>query len=377
MRQRLLLLFIILSIPFYNVKPEETFYSEAKKIAQSEKKTLQTVLLLPFSAGNRMTEYLEGFLLALEDIKKKGISVNLQIFDIGENTEKLTDIFAELYWTDLDIVVGGLSDAQINLISEFCKKRNTIYVIPFTSKTDELANNPLAYQINTPQSTLFKKVSTSFSKQYANENILFFTPNNQGNKMDFVKVLQNELQAKGIAFRVIDKANPTGSDLSAYLRSDKNNVFVFSDDSSDALKKLTTPLKNIQQANVTQSITLFGHPTWQIYFNDSSDDFFRFNASFYSVFYVDPLANDVKIFRNRYNQWYSKELLNTYPKYGILGYDTGMYFLLSLAKQKWAFKGLQTDFYFENLDKQGGYVNTNVYFVEFNSDYTIKATQKK
>ena len=377
MRQKLLFLFVILLIPFYNVKPEETFYSEVKKIAQSENKPLQTVLLLPFSTGNRMTEYLEGFLLALEDIKKKGISVNLQIFDIGEDTGILTDIFAELYWTDLDIVVGGLSEAQIRLISDFCKKRNATYVIPFTSKTDEVTNNPSAYQINTPQSVQYKKVTNYFCKQYANDNILIYAPNNQGNKMDFVKILQNELRTKAIAFQMIDKANPTESDLSMYLRNDKNNVFVFADDSSDVLKKLTGPLKNIQQVDDNQSIVLFGHPTWQLYSNNFLDDFFRFNASFYSVFYIDPLAANVKNVRNRYYQWYSKEMLNTYPKYGLLGYDTGMYFLLSLAKQKWAFKGLQTDFLFENLDKQGGYINTNVYFVEYNSDYTITATQKK
>ncbi|GHU68236.1 hypothetical protein FACS189413_04640 [Bacteroidia bacterium] len=377
MQQKILLFFILITTFLFNVKSEEAFYSEANLFSQTPEKPLQTILLLPFSSGNRMIEYYEGFLLALEEIKKKGISVNLQVFDIGQDTKKLPDIFAELYWTDLDVVIGGLSEQQIKLISEFCKKKNTPYVIPFTSKTDETSNNRSVYQINTPQTHLYKKVVKAFSQRYKNDNILFHAPAGKGNKTDFVQALQTELKSRNMAYQVIDTEELLENDLALYLKNDKNNVLVPSDDSSDALLKLTLPLKIIKQNTPDINVSLFGHPSWQIYSTEFTDDFFRFNALFYSVFYTDPLSPKVKTFRNNYHKWFSKELINTFPKYGLLGYDTGMYFLLTLANKKTAFSGLQTDFYFERVNAQSGYINTNLYLIEYHTDYSVTSEQKK
>ncbi|MDR0543382.1 MAG: ABC transporter substrate-binding protein [Dysgonamonadaceae bacterium] len=377
MRHKISLFFIFIFIPFYNVKSEEAFYPEGNFFSQTPNKPLQTILLLPFSSGARMVEYYEGFLLALEDIKKKGISVNLQVFDIGQDTKKLPDIFAELYWTDLDVVIGGLSEQQIKLISEFCKKKNTPYVIPFTSKSDETSNNRSVYQINTPQTHLYKKVAQAFSQRYKNDNILFHAPVGKGNKTDFVQVLQSELKSKSIAYQVIDTTELSENALAHYLKKDKNNVLLPSGDSSDALLKLTIPLKSIKQNTPEIGVSLFGHPSWQIYSSEFTDDFFRFNALFYSVFYADPLSPKVKTFRNNYHKWFSKELMNTFPKYGLLGYDTGMYFLLTLANQKTAFSGLQTDFYFERVNAQSGFINTNLYLIEYHTDYSVTSEQKK
>ncbi len=37
---------------------------------------------------------------------------------------------------------------------------------------------------------------------------------------------------------------------------------------------------------------------------------------------------EVADFYSKYKTWYSKNLINTFPKYGILGFDTGMFFLM-------------------------------------------------
>jgi LysM repeat protein len=346
-------------------------------------KTVQVALLLPFKKENRMIEYYEGFLLALEDIKTKGISVNLQVYDIS------TDIEAVLRNTALktaNVLIGGLSDTQIRLITQFSYANDIPYVIPFTSKSDEPLTYSNVYQINTPQSYLNSKAAAAFCNKYKNYNIVFYVPDASGNKMDFIQTVQKDLTAKNIPYQVIEQANLYYSDILPFLNNDKKNVVIPADDGSKILSKLITPLKQVMELKPQLSVSLFGYPAWQVSGSEYLNDFFRMNATFYSIFYTNPASSKFKLFQNNYIRWYSKEMINTYPKYGLLGYDTGMFFIQLLHKygtsydlniNKLNYSGIQTDFYFERVNNWGGFINTNLYFVEFKPNSTIIANPVK
>jgi LysM repeat protein len=349
-------------------------------------KTVQVALLLPFTSGSRMVEYYEGFLLALSDIKKKGISVDLQVYDTGSGADLLPEVLKNPALKKANVIIGGLSDAQIKLIAEFSDRNKIPYVIPFTSKSDELLSYYTVYQINTPQSYLYSKASAAFCKKYKGSNIIFYTPRSQGNRMDFIQTVQKDLTAKNISYQVIDSESLSYGDLLPYIDSDKNNVFVPSDDGTGMLSKLLASIRTLTEMKPQLSVSLFGYPSWQLHSLKYMNDFFRLNATFYSIFYANPTSAKVKSFRNSYVHWYSKELINSYPKYGMLGYDTGMFFIQLLNKygtsydaniNKLTYSGVQTDFYFERVNNWGGFINTNLYLVEFNSNNTIVSNQIK
>lgn len=110
------------------------------------------------------------------------------------------------------------------------------------------------------------------------------------------------------------------------------------------------------------------------------DDFFALNTYIYSNFYADNLSPDIHDFYFKYKTWYSKTLNNIFPKYGILGFDTGMYFLGALHRygtnfennlSKMEYKSLQTDFDFRRVNNWGGFINTHLFLVHFRNDFTI------
>jgi len=375
-RRTVICLFLMITV-FNNVKSGNTFYSAQFFSEKAQNTPINAVLLLPASSGNRMIEYYEGFLLALQEVKAAGISVNLQVFDIGQGTEKLPAIFSELQWTDIQLIIGGLSDKQIQRIADFSQTKHAIYVIPFTSKTDAPLTNPLVYQINTPQTHLYEKASATFCRKYKNANIIFFMPGGQGNKSDFIARLQEDLQAQGVIFQQHTSKHFMASDLLAKVADDKENVIVASDDSETVLSELLSACRFLAHEKPETAVSLFGYPAWQVSAAEHSDDFFRFRVSFYSVFYADLLSSQVKNFRHQFRYWYSREMLNSYPKYGLLGYDTALYFLYSMLGEGERFSGLQTDFYFERMQEGGGWINTNLYWLQFRTDYTLSVEQLK
>ena len=85
-------------------------------------------------------------------------------------------------------------------------------------------------------------------------------------------------------------------------------------------------------------------------------------------------------FYDKFKTWYSKDLINTYPKYGILGFDTGMFFFGAMKKyganfedklDEFRYPSIQTGFDFHRVNNWGGFINTNIFIVHYHRDYTV------
>lgn len=380
-----------------NAQKRETEALLIPKNKGNDIRIIKVALLLPFGLkegtnsnnaySNRFVEYYEGFLMSLEQMKKNNISVDLQVYDIGDDAVTLPGILKKNSMQDINLLIGGLNDKQIKLISAFSKEKEIPYVIPFTSKSDEPLNNPFIFQINTPHSYLYSKASAAFCKQYKNSHVIFFLSNPSNEKMEFIKMLQNDLAQNKETFKTISYSEKFYQDIHTLMNPDKLNIIVPSDDSPETFKKLSAPLKVLSESHPELNITVFGYPGWQVYNSgEYVEDYFKLRASFYSVFFANPTSPEVKSFYYNFNKWYSRDLINTFPKFGILGYDTGMFFIKGLHEYGTAFntnihkikyKGIQTDFKFERVNNWGGFINTNIYIVSFNPDFSISKNASK
>ena len=118
---------------------------------------------------------------------------------------------------------------------------------------------------------------------------------------------------------------------------------------------------------------MFGYPEWQTYTQDFLANFYELDTYFYSSFYTNNLFPAAINFTQSYRRWYSKDMSNTYPKYGMLGFDVGYFFLKGLSQQgnkleenlnRVQVTPIQTGFCFER-------VNRKVFFVHFTKDYEL------
>jgi LysM repeat protein len=344
---------------------------------------VKIALILPFDAkgkkDSRMVEYYEGFLLALKELKSRGISVNLQVYDSGTGADKLAAILKKDEMQNIHLIIGGIGD-QIQEISRFSADRNIPYVIPFTSESDEPFYNPRVYQINTPQSYLYAKASLAFTNTYRDGNILIVTGENN-NKIEFVNALKADLQAKKIPCKTITTAALTDENLAQQLSILQRNIFVPADDSRQFIEQVMNPLKVFAEQNPEYFVSLFGYSRWQIHAQQAlANDFFRLNTSFFSGFYTNSVNEDVQTFYKTFYKWYGRTVANSVPHYGILGYDTGMFFILALDRfgasfdkniDSFKYDGIQTCFHFERVNNWSGFVNTGLYFVNYNSDASV------
>ena len=353
--------------------------------------TIKTAIILPFMLDGgrkqealRMVEYYEGFLMAVDSLKRRGANIELHVFDSKNDGNTIRQILNKRELKEMDIIFGPLHQQNVKLLADFSKEHNIRLVVPFTSKDDEVFNNPSIYQINTPQSYLYSEVFEHFSRQFPNANLIVLeTSNGQDqHKKEFLEGLNVMAKKNGFPMKKvnIDNIESSLATVESLIRADKTNLFIPTSGSDAALNKVIPMLQLIKGKQIEAPMHLFGYPEWQTYTADRLQDFFDLDTYFYSSFYTNNLLPSAKNFINGYHKWYKKEMINTYPKYGMLGFDTGFYFLHGLATYGTDLENnldridltpIQTGFKFSRVSNWGGFVNKKVFFVRFTNNYEL------
>ena len=357
---------------------------ESKKIA-----TIKAAVVLPFNTDGtgtkdeqvRMVEYYEGFLMAVDSLKEKGVSIDLYTYDSGKTTASVKQILNKPEMKTMDIIFGPAHADQVKPMAEFAEKNNLRLVVPFTSKGDDVFNNPSVYQINTPQSYLYSEVYEHYLRKFPNAHVVFLDANTgHTDKADFIKGLKEELKNRQMTFKELkgEDINPEGMKL--VVDSLRENVIIPTSGRNVALIKILPQMIVTSREHPNYNMKLFGYPEWQTYTDDHLASFFELDTYFYSSFYTNNLFPEAIHFTNAYRKWYSKDMANTFPKYGMLGFDTAYFFLLGLHKYGSNFEDsmnqmmitpIQTGFKFDRVNNWGGFINRKVFFVNFTKNFEL------
>ncbi|MEG2066946.1 MAG: LysM peptidoglycan-binding domain-containing protein [Tannerellaceae bacterium] len=356
---------------------------------------VKVALLLPFmteeavpsATTSRFIEYYEGLLLAIDSLRQSGCSVDLSVYDTGNGTKRVKEILKEESLLQANLIIGAVQNDQITPVAAFAEKHNIKYVIPFTSKNDDVLSNPAVFQVNTPHSYLYSKAAEAGCDLFSDFNIILLNTHDKEEKTDFIKAFKAEMKQRHIAYKELSYVGETfQTDIEALMNPSKRNVVLPLSSSLDALNKIKSPLRMLAEAKPEYALSLFGYPEWQTYTRECLEDFYALNAYIYSNFYADNLSPNVRSFYRNYKTWYSKNLINTFPKYGMLGFDTGMFFFRAIQQYgenfenqmaRMNYNSVQTGFDFQRVNAWGGFVNTSLFIIHYKSDFTVTRSEQK
>lgn len=367
-------------IPFAgNIAPVTT---EAVKMStKADFSTLKVGVLLPFldkseAQRSRFIEYYEGFLLAVEAMKAKGYSLDVYTFDIDSDA-KLKALLESNDIKDLHLIVGGITPSQISALATFTKKNNIKYVIPFPQKESiDLGSN--SFLVNRPQAELSEKVAGVYLNRFEGSNTIFLEEGASDNKADFVAELKRQLSSKNQRYQTTSLTLNLEDQLVPLLSTTSTNVIIPSSSTQQTLGKIIPVLKQIATKYPDIKVQLFGYPDWQAY-PQLEGDFRTLEAVIYTPFFLNTEDSGVQTFIDKYKTTYGKSMINTYPKYAVFGYDTGLFFMNAMSRygskfdeniSKMSAPTLQSVFHFAPEANSQEYINNGLYFVYY-SKYDI------
>ena len=350
-------------------------------------------LILPFISDNpkskisrMMTEYYAGLLLALDTMRKQGLVLELFTYESDTSIVRTRRLIQEKSeeLKKVDLIIGGYFPEEIKLIANFAKQNEIKYIIPFSASDEFVRDNAFVFQVNTPTNFLNTHAAFAGANLFGKHNIIILETNDTLPHTEFIRAFKQELKDRFIAYKdaVYSDAANFETDILALLSDTKPNVILPVSQSVDALLKIKTILRMIAETQPEYNLTLFGYPRWQTeeYLDDCLEDFHVLNAYIYSRLYVDNIHPNVKSFYEKYKNWYNRTPVQDTPIWAILGYDTAMFFFNAILQfgvnfedrlSEINYRNLQTGFNFIRINDEGGFINSNIFIIHYNKDFTI------
>ena len=356
---------------------------------RNDNSNINVAVILPFMLKQEMnvrsslyTEYYQGFLLAVDSLKRQGHSINIHAYDSEDSLDVVREILTDPALTAMDLIIAPDNDSAIDLIADFGEKHDINVVNTFSMKNEKVNTNARLFQTNIPGTYLYAESIALFLKTFSNKTVVFLH-NNDNNEADneFITNLKSELAERNM--QEITCNYTTVLELS-HLGNVKNFpsvVFVPTSNKKEALATILPALDEFVTNNPQCDVALFGYPSWVPQINKNINRFYKLDTYMFSRFYTIPNDNRLYDLSIKYLYWYNNEMKNASPRYALLGFDTGMYFMSAIAQHGKNFaqydlfpdySSLQTDFKFERINNWSGFINKSFYFVHLSPDHTIE-----
>lgn len=350
---------------------------------------LSVSLLLPLgsyneSADNKETreqnnfiEFYQGFLLALEDIKKANPGINLKINVVNTDDYKSSTHIVESGVLEMsNIIIGPIFRENIEPILKYATKQGIYVVSPMDPESDFFANEySNFYQVSTPVSYQQRGILSAVNI-FSDVTLIF---EDTGTKPDdLVNITQTILESGRVRYNTISYAILKGRSIlpsiANQLKQDKvNHVIVASNSEafvSDVLRNL-----NLLKSQKNYNIVIYGSPRWRSFETIDIDYYHGMNLNISMQYYVDYNLDNVKDFLSKFRAIYNSEP----SPYAFQAYDVANYFIGNLWKhgnkflnntQDYKMEMLHSDYNFIRQDNDKGYINTAIRRVIYKPDYS-------
>lgn len=346
------------------------------KIFNKKKRESSVSLLLPFNASSKasgqMMDFYSGVLLAVDDLKNDGQTVELNVYDVAGGAMPVTeDRFASS-----DFVIGPVSNSDIARAVNASKGKTWI-VSPLDPKAEALADTiPNIIQAPAPTSSqIGDMVEWIGSDSGRHDKVILITQKGvtpSGYSAEVANAVKNSgLTYSSISFNILEGRQMMGR-ISSLMPADGTSRVVIASDNKAFVIEVTRLLYLISSQK--KDIVLYSTSKLRTFDEIEVEQLHKLNLHASVSYYVDYDSKAVQDFLMKY-----RALCGTEPsRSAFQGYDLMTFF--TRMSSEYAGKldrasslkgsGLQSSF---DLVKtaRGGYVNQAVRRIVYNADYTI------
>ncbi len=382
-------------IPFSKARKQEEDIPTNEELMERKKtsapqRLVRVGVILPFKGGaaenGKMVEFYRGVLMAVEETKKSGTSVDVFAYDSGKTAADIKAVLSAHTLENMDFIVGPLYQEQITLLGKFCQQHHVRLVVPFSSFGDDVYENPYYFAVNPPKSYRFAEASRLTAEIFGKDNIVFLeSEENDKDAAVFVDAVRKRLERNGNVVRCV-KTDDDDQKWVKVMSQEKNNVIIPNSSDIKLLNLLFPKLKEFCEKHSGYAIKLVGYPEWQTYTDSHLENFYKFDTYAYTSFYMNPLNGKADGFESAYRKAFRAPTIVSWPRFGMLGYDTAMYFLEGISTYGEDFDRhlpqitatpYQHRFDFRRVSNWGGFINQEVEFIHYSPSHSIELIRLK
>jgi LysM repeat protein len=306
-------------------------------------------------------QFYEGFLIAVDSLKKTGLSIRLHIYDVSSDTSKTRKFLEDPELKKMDLMIGLMYHLNFQIVAEFAAMNKIPLVSPVSERESQVINNPMVIKVRPSSKSLVPKVAEMISKQYPDANVVIVR-NPQSRFRDAADQLQKLCNAGGVK-AVVTESNT----MTDQLQKEPLNIIAIFSENKSAILDLLTQLNGIK---TQYRISVYGLPNWDRIDGLEVDYLVSLKTHMVAPYFIDYDNENVKKFVRVF-----QENIKTDPDpLAFTGFDVAEYFLTALMKYGTAFPKCMNEFNPDLLEAKyefgktetGGYENQHwmVYYYE-------------
>jgi len=355
---------------------ESATKKEVQTINPKDGKTLRIAYLLPFMLDNTKTDngsdrfmnFYAGSLIAMNEAKEKGISLQIYTYDTGKTEDRLKEILSNNDLKSMDIIIGPAYSNQVGIMGDFAKENKIKTLIPFSSKVSEIDYNPYLFQFNPGTESEIKFATELINGRYKRMNIVFADIQDISYFDDgkvFSQTLRRNLSDIKKEYSVLNLTTSENADFTSSLKKDTKNLIIFNTDKFTYVNPCMALLKNMSSQ---YDITLYAQYSWK----DQPDKLAK--SIFISPFTSSIDQSQLSTFNQKFSETFNWNATTDAPRYDLLGYDITSYFIALLSKygnklpEKLSLRTnsswIQSQPAFERRSEHSGFINQQLYLTE-------------
>ncbi len=337
----------------------------------------------PYFKSFSFIEFYQGVMMAADSMKRAGLSVDLYVYDTGNDTMQVKKLLAKPEMEFMDLIIGPFFLPEYNMVAAYAARYNIRMVSPFARNTRLLEQHSNLFQLNAASDSKMAELARHIAKTYPDPNVIFVIANNEEDK-----ALSRTFRSNLEAYAVNQNKKPQFSEVvytergmtgvSTHLDATRTNIIVNLVTGETSVSNYVAGM-----AKLTKSfnIIMFGLPEWKDYRTFDLADLMAVKLHLFSNTFVDYENPNTIAFLHEYRNRYKGEPEEN--NYGFLGYDVALYFFKALYEYGLDFENclpqisynpISTGFRWKQANGKG-YENIYLNLFRYN-DYTLEPVKQ-
>ena len=319
--------------------------------------TIRLSLLLPFQARNdkrdqhaeRFMEFYEGCLLAAYDLQAEGQPLVLDVYDTEKNTAIVRQLIDSNSLAGTQAVIGLAYPLQLMQVMPWAMEHEVPVLAPFIDYMEGIETNPYLYLFNSSAEQEARVLGQWLEAHRDSVNCVLVEAKD-ADIPSSVRLVHKEIKARQIPYTKTSIRQILDDSIQSALRDSVENILIFNTEKYSNVQVL---IPRILNSKGSHAVTLCAQYSW-------TRENIALPLLYTSIFSTDqPTARDA--YEMHYERYFGHEHVSTTPRYDLLGYDLTR--TIAAILKDTTYTGLQSDIRFEQVNPEGGYINTNVHVI--------------
>jgi len=321
-------------------------------------------------------EFYEGALIAMDSLQRKGMNVELYVFDVSN--QKMINALVQMdEFRDLNLIIGPVYPELQETVASFAAKNRIPMISPLASTGNMEQNNSWYFKVNPSREYQVEQTASYVAEELRDKNFILLQLSGNSNSADaqLAKLCKEKLavDAKESKFHEYNLQQQGINALKPLLADSAENIFIIPTDNEAQVSVAVTNLTALAEH---YNIVLLGTQMLPKLKSIQTENYHRIRLRYLSPYLIDYNRPQVRRFVGQYRQNYSAEP----TQFSFQGFDVTYYFMSALYSYGRDFRNClpdyhmeltQMNFNFEKVAPMGGFTNHSLFVTSYERNFDV------